>query len=243
MSPDGLSFSPAALRLLIRGYAPEPGVRLLDDRIDTLCRRAARLGADGSSPPGEMKPKTVARWLAAPRFRDEELAGRTHRPGVALGLGVTNGGDVVVVEATRLPGAGSMRVTGTVGPKMTESANVALTWVRTNAGRFAAVDASFDEATDPHVHMPDAARSKDGTSAGVAVAAIVSALTGRPVRSDVAITGELTLGDRWSRWRAAGPLGRGTRCGTRRGCGQSGVLTRAAVEPAVETAERPGAPE
>ena len=196
LSRDELSFSPAALRFLIGGYAPEPGVRLLDDRIDTLCRRAARLRADGSSPPGEMKPETVAGWLGAPRFRDAELAGRTRRPGVALGLGVTpNGGDVVVVEATRLPGAGSMRVTGTVGPKMTESANVALTWVRTNAGRFAGVDAGFDDATDLHVHLPDAARSKDGASAGVTLAAaIVSTLTGQPVRGDVAMTGELTLG-------------------------------------------------
>ena len=143
-----------------------------------------------------MTLETVIRWLGAPRFRDAELASRTPRPGVALGLGVTpSGGDVVVVEATRLPGAGSMRITGTVGPKMTESANVALTWVRTNAGRFAGVDASFDDATDLHVHLPDAARSKDGASAGVTVAAaIVSALTGRPVRRDVAMTGELTLG-------------------------------------------------
>lgn len=115
---------------------------------------------------------------------------------VALGLGATpNGADVLAVEAARLPGAGSMRVSGTVGPKMTESANVALTWVRTNAGRFAGVDASFDDATDLYVHLPDAARSVDGASAGVTVAAaIVSALTGRPVRRDVVMTGELTLG-------------------------------------------------
>ena len=171
-------------------------MRLLDDRIDTFCRRTARLRAEGSPPPGEMTLETVIRWFGAPRFRDAELASRTRRLGVALGLGVIpTGGDVVVVEATRLPGAGSMRVTGTVGPKMTESAKVALTWVRTNAGRFAGVDAGFDDAADLHVHLPDAARSKDGASAGVTLAvAIVSALTGRPVRRDVAMTGELTLG-------------------------------------------------
>ena len=196
LSPDELSFSPAALRLLIRGYAREPGVRLLDDRIDTLCRRAARLRADGSSPPGAMKPETVARWLGAPRFRDEELTGRTRRPGVALGLGVTaRGGDVLVVEAARLPGGGALRVTGTVGPKLTESAQVAVTWVRANAGRFAALHAGFDDATDLHVHLPDAGWSKDGASAGVTLAvAIVSTLTARPVQGDVAMTGELTLG-------------------------------------------------
>ena len=196
MSPDELSFSAAALRLLTGGYAPEPGVRLLDDRIDTLCRRAVRLRADGSSPPGEMKPETVARWLGAPRFRDEELAGRTRRPGVALGLGVTaRGGDVLVVEAARLPGGGALRVTGTVGPKLTESAQVALTWVRANADRFGALHAGFNDATDLHVHLPDAGWSKDGASAGVTLAvAIVSTLTAQPVRGDVAMTGELTLG-------------------------------------------------
>ena len=196
LSPDELSFSPAALRLLIRGYTPEPGVRLLDDRIDTLCRRAVRLRADGSSPPGEMKPETVAGWLGAPRFRDEELAGRTRRPGVALGLGVTaRGGDVLVVEAARRPGGGALRVTGTVGPKLTESVQVALTWVRANAGRFAGVDAGFEDGTDLHVHLPDAGWSKDGASAGVTLAvAIVSTLAGQPVRGDVAMTGELTLG-------------------------------------------------
>ena len=196
LSPDELSFSPAVLRLLIRGYAREPGVRLLDDRIDTLCRRTARLRAEGSSPPGEMKPETVVRWLGAPRFRDKELAGRTRRPGVALGLAASReSGDVLVVEAARLPGGGSMRVTGTVGPKLTESAHVALTWVRANAGRFADLHVGFDDAIDLlHVHLPGAGRSKDGASAGVTLAvAIVSTLTGQPVRGDVAMTGELTL--------------------------------------------------
>ena len=143
-----------------------------------------------------MKPQTVARWLGAPRFRDGELAGWTRRPGVALGLGVTaEGGEVLVVEATRLPGGGSLHVTGTVGPKLTESAQVALTWVRANADRIAALHAGFDDATDLHVHLPDAGWSKDGASAGVTLAvAIVSTLTGQPVRGDVAMTGELTLG-------------------------------------------------
>ena len=96
----------------------------------------------------------------------------------------------------RLPGGGSFRVTRTVGPKLTESAQVALTWVRANAGRFASRHASLDDAFDLlHVHLPRAGRSKDGASAGVTVAAaIVSALMGRPVRGDVAMTGELTLG-------------------------------------------------
>ena len=144
LSADELSFSPSGLRLLLGGYAREPGVCALDDCIDTICRRAARLLADGVPRLGEMGPERLARWLGAPRFRDEEITGRTRRAGVALGLAATRaGGDVLVVEAARLPGSGQLRVTGTVGAMMTESANVALTWVRSNAARLAGVDAGF----------------------------------------------------------------------------------------------------
>ena len=198
LSADELSFSPSGLRFLFGGYAREPGVCALDDCIDTVCRRAARLLADGVPGPGEMGPERLARWLGAPRFRDEQITGRTRRAGVALGLAATReGGDVLVVEAARLPGSGQLRVTGTVGPTATESANVALTWVRSNANRLAGVDAGFDEGADVHVHLADASRGKDGSSAGVTVAvAVVSALSGQPVRGDVAMTGELTLAGR-----------------------------------------------
>ena len=101
---------------------------------------------------------------------------------------------MLVVEAARLPGVGRLRVTGTVGPMVTESANVALTWVRSNADRLAGLGPGLNDATDVHVHLGEAARSKDGPSAGVALAAaVVSALTGQPVRGDAAMTGELTL--------------------------------------------------
>ena len=194
LSADELSFSPAALEFLIRGYSHEPGVRLLDDGIDGLCRRAARLRAEGLPLPGEMGPEAMSVWLRAPRFRDEEVAARTRRPGVALGLAVTGeGGDVLLVEAARLPGRGALHVTGTAGPMMRESANVAVTWVRSHAERLAGA-ARLDESTDVHVHLAEAARWKDGPSAGVALAAaLVSALTGQPARSGVAMTGELTL--------------------------------------------------
>ena len=195
LSADDLSFSPAALGLLTGGYVREPGVRGLDDLIDTVCRRAARQRAEGLPRPGEMGPETVVRWLGSPRFRDREVGGRTRRAGVALGLAATpEGGDVLVVEAARLPGVGRLRVTGTVGPMVTESANVALTWVRSNADRLAGLGPGLNDATDVHVHLGEAARSKDGPSAGVALAAaVVSALTGQPVRGDAAMTGELTL--------------------------------------------------
>ena len=194
LSADELSFSPAALQFLIGGYSREPGVRLLDDGIDALCRRAARLRAERLPLPGEMGPEAMSAWLRAPRFRDEEVAARTRRPGVALGLAVTGeGGDVLLVEAACLPGRGKLHVTGTAGPMMRESANVAVTWVRSHAERLAGA-ARLDESTDVHVHLAEAARWKDGPSAGVALAAaLVSALTGQPARSGVAMTGELTL--------------------------------------------------
>ena len=198
LSADELSFSPSALRLLLGGYAREPGVCGFDDCIDTVCRRAARLLADGVPRLGEMGPERLARWLGAPRFRDEEITGRTRRAGVALGLAATRaGGEVLVVEAARLPGSGQLRVTGTVGPTTMESANVALTWVRSNAARLAGVAAGFNEGADVHVHLAEASRGKDGPSAGVTLAvAVVSALSGQPVRGDVAMTGELTLAGR-----------------------------------------------
>ena len=201
LSADDLSFSPSALRLLLGDYAREPGVCALDDLIDTVCRRAARLLADGVPCIGEMGPERLARWLGAPRNRGGEIAGRARRAGVALALAATReGGDVLVVEAARLPGSGQLRVTGTVGPIATESANVALTWVRSNADRLSGVDAGFAEGADVHVHLADAARGKDGASAGVTFAvAVVSALSGQPVRGDVAMTGELTLAGRVER--------------------------------------------
>ena len=194
LSADELSFSPAALQLLISGYSREPGVHVLDDGIDGLCRRAARLRAEGLPLPGEMGPEAVSTWLGAPRFRDDEIAARTRRPGVALGLAATGeGGDVLLVEAACLPGRGTLRVTRTVGPMTRESANVAMTWVRSHAERLAGA-ARFDDTTDVHVHLAEAARWKDGPSAGVALAvALVSALTGQPVRGDAAMSGELTL--------------------------------------------------
>ena len=195
LSADELSLSPTALQFLIGGYAREHGVRVLGHRLDALCRRAARLRAEGLPLPGEMGPETVAAWLGAPPFRDDEIAAQPRRPGVALGLAATpEGGAVLVVEATCLPGRGQLHVTGRAGAMTQESVAVALTWVRSNADRFADVAAKFDDATDVHVHLAEAARSKDGPSAGVALAvALVSALTGEPVQADVAMTGELTL--------------------------------------------------
>ena len=152
---------------------------------------------EGLPPPGEMTPETVAVWLGAPRFRDAQIAGRTRRPGVAVGLAATaTGGEEQVVEAAWLPGTGRARVTGTAGRLLRESVDVALTWVRANAERLVGA-AGPDDSRDVHVHLAEAARSKDGASAGITLAvALVSALTGRPARGGVAMSGELTLSGR-----------------------------------------------
>ena len=163
LSAEDLSFSPAALGLLTGGYVREPGVRGLDDLI--------RHGLPQSGPPaGGRSPAArgdgagdggpVARGAAVPRPGGR--GGRTRWAGVALGLAATpEGGDVLVVEAARLPGVGRLRVTGTVGPMVTESANVALTWVRSNADRLAGLGPGLNDATDVHVHLGEAARSKE----------------------------------------------------------------------------------
>ena len=181
LSGEDPSFFPAALRLLIGGYAREPGVRVLGHRIDVLCLRAARLRAEGFPLRGEMGPESGVAWLGAPPFRDEGIAARPWRPGGALGLAATpEGGGVLVVEATCLPGRGRLRVTGRVGTVMRKSVGVALTWVRSHADRFAGVAAKLNDATHLHLHVADAGHSKDGPSAGITfAAALVSALTGQ----------------------------------------------------------------
>ena len=132
--------------------------------------------------------------LGAPKFLDEEVAERTKRPGVAIGLAWTPvGGDVLFVEATRMTGSGSLTVTGHLGDVMKESARAAVSWCRANSNRYD-VDPEFYKQAELHLHVPSGAIPKDGPSAGVTmVTALVSELTGRPVRGDVAMTGEITL--------------------------------------------------
>ena len=129
------------------------GVRRLDADIDALCRRASRLRAEGLPVPGEMGPETLAAWLGAPRFRGGEFAARARRPGAALSLVATDdgSGEVLLVEAACLPGRGKLQVTGAVGPMMRESAEVAMTWVRSQAKRLCGA-ARLDDSTDVHVH-------------------------------------------------------------------------------------------
>ena len=187
-------FTGGALRALIRGYTREAGVRNLERRIGAVCGKAARRLAEGGEPPAEITERTVADLLGPPPYADEAPSERMRRPGVAAGLSYTPaGGDVVFIEARRMRGEGALTLTGLLGDAMKESARAALSWMRANAARYG-VDPGFYEAAEVHVHVPAGGVPKDGPSAGAAMAAaLASDLTGRKVRGDCAMTGEITL--------------------------------------------------
>ena len=187
-------FTDAALHALIRGYTCEAGVRDLERRIGAVCRKVALRRAEGDESPVEIDERAVADLLGAPRGVDAVVSDRMGRPGVALGLSWTpTGGTVLFVEARRMRGAGALTLTGQLGAVMKESAHAALSWVRANAARYG-IDPEFYQKTDVHLHVPAGAVPKDGPSAGVTMAAaLVSELTGRTVRVDIAMTGEITL--------------------------------------------------
>ena len=190
-------FTPAALRLLARCYTREAGVRNLEREIASVCRKVTRRYAEGDRAAVTVTPDLVMTFLGVPRFELEELEERTSVPGVAVGLAWTPaGGDVLYVEATRMPGKGTLTLTGQLGDVMKESAQTALSWVRSHAKELG-IPGDFWERSDVHVHVPAGAIPKDGPSAGVTMlTALVSLLTGTPVRSDLAMTGELSLSGR-----------------------------------------------
>ncbi len=194
LSSEQISFTEDALRFVVRGYTREAGVRNLEREMGALCRKVARRHAEGDDSPITITSETVVEMLGAPKFLDEEVAERTKQPGVAIGLAWTPvGGEVLFVEATRMTGSGSLTVTGHLGDVMKESARAAVSWCRANSNRYD-VDPAFYKEAEVHLHVPSGAIPKDGPSAGVTmVTALVSELTGRPVRGDVAMTGEITL--------------------------------------------------
>ena len=197
LSAEGLTFEPEALRQLIRGYTREAGVRNLEREIGSICRKAARRWAEGDESPVRVTPEVVVQMLGSPKFLEEELEQRTKAPGVAIGLAWTPvGGEVLFIEASRMAGTGSLTLTGQLGDVMKESARAALSWLRTHAREYS-IDPDFFKKAEMHVHVPSGAIPKDGPSAGVTMAAaMASELTGRPVRGDIAMTGELTLSGR-----------------------------------------------
>jgi ATP-dependent Lon protease len=197
LTPEYVTFTPDALRQVIRGYTREAGVRNLEREIGALCRKVARRRAEGNDDPIEITPDVVVSMLGAPKFLDEEMEERTKDPGVAIGLAWTPaGGEVLFIEASRMAGGGSLTLTGQLGEVMKESARAALSWLRAHAREYN-IDPDFFKTAEMHVHVPSGAIPKDGPSAGVTMtAAMASELTGRPVRGDIAMTGEITLSGR-----------------------------------------------
>jgi ATP-dependent Lon protease len=194
-----ISFSDAALRTVIRDYTREAGVRNLEREIGTLCRKVARQVAESSSNgrPGRtsISEPRVPELLGRPRFFWESKR-RTRQSGVATGLAWTPvGGDVLFIECTAYPGEGKLTITGQLGDVMRESAQAALSYVRSHLAEVApALDAEWFAEHDIHIHVPAGATPKDGPSAGITMAtALVSLITACPVRDDVAMTGEITL--------------------------------------------------
>ncbi len=192
----GIQFSDEAVRLLIRRYTREAGVRNLERELGSICRKQARRIAEGHHDKVEVTPQIVEQDLGAPRFRtDTEVAERTRRPGVAVGLAWTPvGGDVLFIEAGRMPGGSKgLIMTGQLGPVMQESVQAALTWVRSAATQYG-IDPELFKSIDIHIHVPAGAIPKDGPSAGITMAsALVSMLTERRLRPNLAMTGEITL--------------------------------------------------
>jgi ATP-dependent Lon protease len=181
------------LRLVIREYTREAGLRNLERQIAALCRKAATMVAKGRAKRIRVDEPRVREWLGPRRF-SAEARRRTTDPGVATGLAYTAvGGDVLFIEATAYPGEGRLTITGQLGDVMRESARAALSWVRSHAEDLGVPPGWFTE-NDVHVHVPAGAVPKDGPSAGVTIAtAIVSLVQGRPVADDVGMTGEITL--------------------------------------------------
>ena len=197
LTPECIRFTPDALSQVIRGFTREAGVRNLEREIGSLCRKVARRRAEGNEAFIEITPDRVVEMLGAPKFLDEEMEERTKEPGVAIGLAWTRaGGEVLFIEASRMAGTGSLTLTGQLGDVMKESARAALSWIRAHAKEYN-VDPDFFKSAEIHVHVPSGAIPKDGPSAGVTmVSAMASELTGRPVRGDIAMTGEITLSGR-----------------------------------------------
>jgi ATP-dependent Lon protease len=197
LTADLIRFTPDALRQVIRGYTREAGVRNLERELGAICRKVARRRAEGDESSVEVTADVIIQMLGAPRFLDEEMEERTKDPGVAIGLAWTPaGGEVLFIEASRMAGTGSLTLTGQLGDVMKESARAALSWIRAHAREYG-IDPDFFKSAEIHVHVPSGAIPKDGPSAGVTMAAaMASELTGRPVRGDIAMTGEITLSGR-----------------------------------------------
>jgi ATP-dependent Lon protease len=192
---EQIEFTDDGLREIIHSFTREAGVRNLEREIATITRKQARRIAEGKMEKMVVTPEVVREFLGVPKFRTEkEVEERVKRPGVAVGLVWTPvGGDIIFIEATRMRGGKQFTMTGHLGEVMQESMTAALTWTRANCERYG-IDPDFFRKQDIHIHVPSGAVPKDGPSAGAAmVTALVSLLSGRPVKDRLAMTGEMTL--------------------------------------------------
>src|SRR5207342_615824 len=189
-----LAFENDAFQQIIQRYTREAGVRNLEREISAICRKVARkVVVEGKTFSEEITADKVTQYLGVPRYRNT-MAEEHNEIGIATGLAWTEvGGEILVTEATLMPGKGRLTLTGKLGDVMQESAQAAMSYVRTKAEEFG-IPKDFNSKNDVHVHVPEGAIPKDGPSAGITLAtAMVSALSRVPVRKDVAMTGEITL--------------------------------------------------
>jgi ATP-dependent Lon protease len=194
ITADHFELTEDGLNKVIQAYAIEPGVRTLERRIAELCRSVAVQVASGKTEKIRIDTPRVEELLG-PKRMELNVAERTSQTGVSVGLTYTalGFGDILFIEATKMPGKGTLTITGQLGDVMKESVSTAFSWLRANADRMGLPPSSF-EKTDIHIHFPDGATPKDGPSAGIAITtALTSLFTGIPVRSDTAMTGEITL--------------------------------------------------
>jgi ATP-dependent Lon protease len=195
LSPDTVSFTDEAVVKIIREYTREAGIRSLERKIATVCRKIAKasVGLSGGPQPVRVTADAVEHYLGRHRYHADVIE-EQDRVGVATGLVRTEtGGDIIFVEAAKMKGTKELIITGSLGDVMRESAQAALSYIRSNAGEFGIAD-DFFEYHDIHIHVPSGAVQKDGPSAGITIlVALASLLTRRPARRDIAMTGEITL--------------------------------------------------
>jgi len=193
LQPEDLKISDEAILMIINEYTREAGLRNLERSITKIIRKVAREKAEKGSVRRRISKDNLKKYLGKPEF-ERELQEHKSMVGVVCGMVVTQaGGDIVYIEATKMPGKGNLILTGQLGDVMKESAQAALSYIRANADRLG-IQPDFYEKFDIHIHVPEGAVPKEGPSAGITMfVALVSVLKGKPVRKDVAMTGEITL--------------------------------------------------
>jgi ATP-dependent Lon protease len=193
LKPGQVNISAQLLRSIIKNYTREAGVRELERQISKVFRKSAKLIADGDTRKNNLTQTKLREYLGPEKYTDT-IAEKQNEVGVATGLAWTQvGGDILFIEVALMPGKGKVTITGQLGEVMKESAEAAMSYVRSHWEHFK-IDKYFYQNTDVHIHVPEGAVPKDGPSAGVTItSALVSALTGRRIRKEVGMTGEITL--------------------------------------------------